>query len=117
MTDGSQSDAERTLDNAQLLESIAPWGQEFEQPLFDDLFSVVSCRPEGKGHLKLTLRSVSDASCAGEVIDAIAFNQAGCFSENEQVHVVYSLSVNAYRGNLSLQLQVRYIASGDGLIG
>jgi single-stranded-DNA-specific exonuclease len=117
LTDGSLSDAERTLDNAQLLESLAPWGQEFEQPLFDDTFFIVSCRVVGKGHLKMTLRSVGSASDSGRLTDAIAFNQASCFGENDRVKVVYSLSVNAYRGNLSLQLQVMYIASDDGLTG
>lgn len=115
LTDGSLSDGERTLDNAQLLESLAPWGQEFAQPLFDDMFSIASCRPVGKGHLKLTLRSVADSSSPSRAIDAIAFNQAGSFSENELVNVVYSLSVNTYRGSCSLQLQVKHIESANEL--
>jgi single-stranded-DNA-specific exonuclease len=110
VTDGSLSDNERTLTNAQLLTDLSPWGQEFPAPLFDDVFTISSAREVGKGHLKLSLVSQSGSeSKQGQRYDAIAFNQPDIFTIGDAVQVVYSLSVNHYRGNLSLQLQVKYM--------
>jgi len=109
-SDGSLSDAERTLSNAHLISTISPWGQEFPAPQFDDLFIIESAREVGSGHLKARLRSIPDAQSAdyGTIYDAIAFNQPNCFSIGATVHVVYALSVNHYRGEQSLQLQVAH---------
>jgi len=110
VTDGALSDNERTLANAQLLTELSPWGQDFPAPLFDDFFTIGSAREVGKGHLKLSLVSQSDAHAKqGQRYDAIAFNQPDIFAVGETVQVVYSLSVNHYRGNQSLQLQVMYM--------
>ena len=111
LSDGGLRDADRTLFNAQLIGEIAPWGQEFPAPQFDDVFIVESTRPVGTGHLKLRLRSSPDAGHEdyGNIYEAIAFNQADCFNAGDVVHVVYALSVNHYRGNQSLQLQVKHV--------
>jgi len=106
-SDGSLTQAERTLDNAMLLDSLVPWGQEFELPLFDDVFVIRHSKVVGKGHLKLSLNAVTDGVVASQPIEAIAFNQPDIFSVGERTHIVYSLSVNAFRGRLSLQLQVK----------
>lgn len=107
-SDGSLGDAERTLSNAQLINTICPWGQGFPAPQFDDLFIVESAREVGTGHLKARLRSCPDAQSAdyGTIYDAIAFNQPNCFPPGDIVHVVYAISVNHFRGEQSLQLQV-----------
>jgi len=109
-SDGSLGDAERTLSNAHLISTISPWGQGFPAPQFDDLFIIESAREVGAGHLKARLRSIPDTDSGdyGAIYDAIAFNQPNCFSIGETVHVVYALSVNHYRGEQSLQLQVAH---------
>jgi len=114
-SDGSLGDAERTLSNAQLINTICPWGQGFAAPQFDDLFIIESAREVGVGHLKARLRSSPDAQNAdyGTIYDAIAFNQPNCFSTGDTVRVVYALSVNHYRGEQSLQLQVAYMQISD----
>ena len=110
-SDGSLGDSERTLTNAQLIATICPWGQAFTEPQFDDLFIVESAREVGTGHLKLQLRSSPDGSPDdyGTIYSAIAFNQPDCFTIGETIRVVYALSVNHYRGNQSLQLQVAHM--------
>ena len=110
-SDGSLGDAERTLSNAQLIDTICPWGQGFPAPQFDDLFIIESAREVGNGHLKAQLRSSPDNQSAdyGTIYDAIAFNQPNCFSIGETVRVVYALSVNHYRGEQNLQLQVAHM--------
>lgn len=111
LSDGGLDDKERSMGNAQLLSDISPWGQEFPPPLFDDVFSIEMTRVVGKGHLKLRLRSVESAGGAeyGTVYEAIAFNQPNSYAPGDIVHVAYSLSVNHYRGDQTLQLQVAHI--------
>jgi len=112
LTDGSLSDTERSLSNAQLLSDICPWGQDFPQPLFDDLFTVESSRVVGHAHLQLRLRSSDDDSKhsdTGQVFNAIAFNQSDEFGVGELIRVVYALTVNHYRGRQSLQLNAQHI--------
>ncbi len=110
-SDGSLGDAQRTLSNAQLINTICPWGQGFPAPQFDDLFIVESAREVGTGHLKARLRSSPDAQSAdyGTIYDAIAFNQPNSFSPGDIVHVVYAILVNHFRGEQSLQLQVAHM--------
>ncbi len=111
VSDGALSDAERTMENASALQDISPWGQDFPVPLFDDNFLIEHARVVGKNHLKLKLRSVEsdDNPSYGAVYDAIAFNQPDSFALGDLVHVAYSLSVNHYRGNQSLQLEVAHM--------
>jgi len=115
-SDGGLGDAQRTLQNAQLLNTICPWGMGFAAPQFDDLFIVESVREVGTGHLQARLRSSPDAQTTdyGTIYDAIAFNQTNHFSIGDTVHVVYTLSVNLYRGRQSLQLQVAHIQISEG---
>lgn len=116
ISDGGLNDDERSMENAQLLTDIVPWGQEFPAPLFDDVFIVESTRVVGNGHLKLRLRSAESSKnqAYGTIYDAIAFNQPNSFSSGDLVHVAYSLSVNHYRGNQSLQLQVAHMQISKG---
>ena len=111
LSDGGLDDTERSMVNAQLLADIMPWGQDFPAPLFDDVFSVETTRVVGNGHLKLRLRSTESepGQAYGTVYEAIAFNQPDRYKSGDLVHVAYSLSVNHYRGNQTLQIQVAHI--------
>lgn len=104
--DGSLSCAERTLDNARLLEHLMPWGQAFEAPLFTGNFIVASQREVSDGkHLKMTLEDLQTQS----TVDAIAFNCTAVTSEGEEVRLVYSLEVNTWRERQQLQLRVHHL--------
>ena len=105
LSDGPLAQAELTLDNAQLLASIMPWGQGFEAPVFDGTFRIVSQKVVGKGHLKLLL----EASDSAQRIDGIAFNQTPVAAEGELLRIVYALDVNRYRDRCSLQLRVQHL--------
>ncbi len=106
-SDGELQADEFSLELAELLRSAGPWGQQFPEPLFDGVFTVVNQRVVGGQHLKLSLR------CAGgtRALDAIAFQQAGTaqLAEGQQVRVAYRLDSNEYRGLLGLQLVVECI--------
>lgn len=98
-TDGDLAAEEFTLDIARDLQRQV-WGQGFPEPLFENDFQVQSQRIVGEKHLKLKLTSPAGS------FDAIRF-----FSVDpapDYVHAVYSLSINEYNGNESLQLIVRH---------
>ncbi|MDD2915181.1 MAG: single-stranded-DNA-specific exonuclease RecJ [Gallionella sp.] len=98
-TDGALKQGEMTLEVARILEQQV-WGQGFPAPQFNDDFTVQNQRVVGEKHLKLRL------SMQGITIEAILFGHNQPLPE--QVHAVYSLSVNEYNGNQSLQLIVRH---------
>ena len=117
LTDGSLSEADRCLPNARLLQSVAPWGQEFGPPVFDDYFIIDALQSVGTGHLKLKLRGApSGDKTDSNAMDAIAFNQRNCFTIGDRVHVVYSLSVNHFRRTVALQLHVLYLKVENPLL-
>lgn len=105
LTDGSLLAADFTLDTAHLLQQAGPWGQQFPEPCFDNVFEILEQRIVGQHHLKLTF-AIPDN---GQTIDAIAFNVDPEHWPNhriKQVHVAYRLDVNVYQGRSRLQLMV-----------
>lgn len=98
-TDGALAKAEFSMDAALGLKQQV-WGQGFPQPLFEGGFAVQQQRVVGEKHLKLKL-----ASDAG-IFDAMLFFHAEPLPG--KIHAVYSLEINEYNGNASLQLIVRH---------
>ena len=94
------------LRTAQSLRDAGPWGSAFPEPLWNGDFNVVEQRTVGENHLKMRVRPVS----GGNVIDAIAFNQAGTVYRGV-VQLAYRLDVNEYRGAQTPQLIVEQIAA------
>ena len=98
-TDGALENAEMNLDVARILDAQV-WGQGFPAPQFNDDFVVQNQRVVGEKHLKLRLEA------KGKIIEAILFGHNEPLPE--QIHAVYSLSVNEYNGMQSVQLIVRH---------
>lgn len=104
VTDGPLASSELTLENAELLARVMPWGQGFEAPLFSDRFRVVSQKVVGTGHLKLVLEPAE----SGQRLDAIAFNQEPV-DDGAVLQVVYALDANRFRDRCTLQLRVQHL--------
>lgn len=102
-SDGELSNKQLTIENAHALKFSLPWGQGFEEPLFDGVFKLVDQRIVGKNHLKMTLSQ-------GDVfVDAIAFNIDVLLWPNQslsEVKIAYKLDINEFRGQHNLQLIV-----------
>lgn len=111
LTDGVLDDADFSLDSARELEFLQPWGQGFPAPLFDDTFEITHVQPVGSNHSRLRLKR----SCGNREVAAIAFNRRIDRAEGRLWRVVYSLGVNRYSGNESLQLGVQYMVPVDDL--
>lgn len=113
VSDGLPAPLDFTINMARQLRFIAPWGQNFPEPLFDGLFNVLNYRLLGadKNHLKLTLQH----PLGGPALDAILFGieRHGLLPDSlmalRQVHIVFEMDVNEFRGNESVQLIIRHI--------
>jgi len=108
-TDGELSSDEIALDTAQALRDGGPWGQAFPEPCFDGRFAIRNARVVGDKHLKMWV-TTGDQS---RNFDAIAFNFRGG-DENTalpegDVHLVYRLDINEYKGERRLQLLVDHV--------
>ena len=104
-SDGSLAAHEFDMQLAQQLRHAGPWGQRFPEPLFHGDFKIISQRLVGEKHLKLVLQSTTSAPS----VDAIAFNVDLDTWPNpniQEAQVAYTLDVNEFRGNESLQLIV-----------
>lgn len=103
LSDGQLTPDNINLDFAQTLMQSGPWGQGFEEPIFDNVFEMVSQRIVGQKHLKMVLK-------LGTVtVDAIAFNidvDTWPDLNVKHVHVAYKLNINEFRGQQSVQCMV-----------
>jgi single-stranded-DNA-specific exonuclease len=106
-TDGAIDSRYLSIDVCEQLKYASPWGQLFPEPEFDDSFRVLNWRIVGGKHLKLEL--LKDDT--GECYDAIAFNKtdADLPVGDDDIHIVYRLDVNEFRGKRTLQLIVTHI--------
>ena len=113
ITDGLPNIQEFSINTARQLRFVAPWGQNFPEPLFDGSFRVINHRLLGaeKNHLKLTLQHPH----GGLTLDGILFGieRHGLSQQDvthlQQVHIVFDMDVNEFRGNESVQLIVRHL--------
>jgi len=106
VTDGQLPGDAIALGFARSLRDAGPWGSGFPEPMWSGDFSVVEQRVVGEKHLKLRVRPAS----GGNIVDAIAFNQAGP-AYRGTVQLAFRLDVNEYRGIESPQLVVEQVAT------
>ncbi len=112
LSDGELSTQMLTLEFAERLREAGPWGQNFPEPLFDDIFTIVQQRIVGEKHLKIVVQK--DGLQGQQVFDGIAFNidvKAWPNAEAKQVHLAYRLDVNEFRGTRTVQLLVEDITA------
>jgi len=107
LTDGELSPHEFSLDTVKMIMNAGPWGQQFPEPQFDNIFKVIDQRLVGQYHLKLLLQPFGDDS---KTIDAIAFNIDNEKWPNHRakyIHVVFNMDINEYQGRQKLQLLIQ----------
>ena len=106
VTDGQLPESDLTLGLAEALESGGPWGQAFEAPSFEGVFTISDMRVVGEKHLKFRLFTEAG------LIDAIAFNaevETWTRDKPKTLRCVYRPCVNEYRGERRLQLQIEVL--------
>jgi len=106
LSDGALPISEMNLNFAEQLRASGPWGQNFIEPVFDDVFTLVQQRIVGEKHLKMVVQKDR------QVFDAIAFNIDVKRWPNplcNQVQLAYRLDINEFRGKQSVQLLVEQL--------
>lgn len=107
-SDGELTAADFGLPLVRSLNAIGPWGQKFEEPLFDGVFRVVQQRWLKEVHLKLVLQVPGSQ----QLVDAIAFNVPNTGWElpaTEHIQIAYRLQENVFRGQSQLQLMIAHV--------
>ncbi|MEM7053993.1 MAG: single-stranded-DNA-specific exonuclease RecJ [Pseudomonadota bacterium] len=104
--DGGLSADELSAETAAALADAGPWGQGWEEPLFDGVFQVLNRRIVGQKHLKLSLSPIT----GGPAIDAIAFGAGDrCYQElPHPLRITYRLELNRWRGQVNPQLNIQH---------
>lgn len=107
-TDGALQSEDFSLAFVEALEQAAIWGHGFVMPSFDGVFEVVSAKILQDKHLKLLLRYPQ----VQYPIDAIWFNFDSALWDYRasQVHILFTLSVNEWQGQQSLQLLIQNLS-------
>jgi single-stranded-DNA-specific exonuclease len=109
-SDGGIPPGQMTLDTARAIAAGGPWGQGFEEPVFDDDFEVLSSRVVGDRHWKLVLKLPS----AESVVDGIAFNAVSDMPEMpRRIRAAYRLDENEWQGRVNLQLRLEYLQAAE----
>ena len=106
LSDGQLAVEQFDLSIAQELRDAGPWGQGFPAPIFDGVFELKQQRLVGLKHLKMVLQQ------GDKLIDAIAFNidpEAWPNLSVKEIFCVYSLDVNEFRGQRTVQLLVQLL--------
>ena len=105
-SDGELLTKDMTLAFAEILREAGPWGQNFPEPVFDDVFNLVQQRIVGEKHLKLVVEKDQ------QIFDAIAFNvdiKRWPDNQAKQVKLAYRLDINEFRGKQTVQLMVEQL--------
>ena len=110
LSDGPLGDELDDLLFIRQLKNLAPWGQGFPEPVFDNVFRVVEQRLVGEIHLKLVLTPEHHVD---QRVDAICFRflphpGAPC-PDFDRIHAAYRLDINEFAGRISPQLIIEYL--------
>ncbi|WP_223912272.1 single-stranded-DNA-specific exonuclease RecJ [Geobacter sp. AOG1] len=98
-----------TLQMAEQLESLAPFGMGNPEPVFVLRgMAVTERRLLKERHLKMRL------SAGGRIFNAIGFNMAGRDDPGERCDVAFSFGVNVWKGKKSLQLRLKDFKMAEG---
>jgi len=107
-TDGSLTEDEISFASIAELKGLEPYGREFEAPVFEGEFKVQSIRSIGAEANHLMIQLATD-SFSFRAVWFRALDKKGDsfpFNNNDDIHAVYQLKENYFRGNFSVQLHI-----------
>ncbi|SFT78586.1 single-stranded-DNA-specific exonuclease RecJ [Halomonas saccharevitans] len=109
LTDGELAPDQLCLATLDELERLAPFGREFDAPLFEGDFLVESLRPVGAdgSHLMLEL-SAGATSLKAIWFRALTPGEVPAFGVGATLHCAFKLNRNRWRGRESLQLMIEH---------
>jgi single-stranded-DNA-specific exonuclease len=109
LSDGAMAPAACAIDTALALRDGGPWGQGFPEPVFDDVFEVLTWRTVGEQHLKLELAWPG----AARRVSAIQFGGFQGDAPPSRLRIAYRLQPDDWRGGDAVQLVVVHREAAD----
>ncbi len=103
LSDGPLDADQMTREVVDEIAAAGPWGQGFEEPVFDNEFEVQDWRVLGESHLKLSLQHIG----GGAPVSAIHFGGWSGLPPPSRIHAAYVLGADDYRGRNGVQLLLR----------
>ncbi|TLF49815.1 DHH family phosphoesterase [Halomonas urmiana] len=109
LTDGKLAPHQLGLATLDELERLAPFGREFDAPLFESEFLVEALRPVGAdgSHLMLEL-SAGATSLKAIWFRALTPGEVPAFGVGATLYCAFKLNRNRWRGRESLQLMIEH---------
>ncbi|WP_280554392.1 single-stranded-DNA-specific exonuclease RecJ [Halomonas sp. 25-S5] len=113
-TDGELAPHQLGLATLDELERLAPYGREFDAPLFQGEFLVEALRPVGAdgSHLMLEL-SAGATSLKAIWFRALTPGEMPAFGVGATLHCAFKLNRNRWRGRESLQLMIEHASAHE----
>jgi single-stranded-DNA-specific exonuclease len=109
-TDGALTADELNRDTAELLAQCGPWGQGFAEPLFDNVFEVLSWQVLKDKHLKLQLALPGQR----QAFSGICFNAWRGQPLPARINAAYHLHMNDFRDKREFQCLIRHFEAVHG---
>ena len=94
------------VDFARSLERLGPYGHGFEEPCFDGIFNVAEVKPLGESNLRFVLLGY------GGFLRPVCFKateEQRALKVGQRVRVVYTVSVNRYKGKETFEAKISLI--------
>ncbi|RXE49751.1 single-stranded-DNA-specific exonuclease RecJ [Chromohalobacter israelensis] len=109
LTDGALEPAQLSLASVDELARLAPYGREFDAPLFEGEFRIEQLRAVGAdgNHLMLEL-SMGRVSHRAIWFRALTPGEVPAFGPGDRLHCAYKLARNRWKGRESLQLMIEH---------
>lgn len=111
-TDGGLEAEEFTLEAAEALVALGPYGQECPAPVFENALEIREIVPVGRGekgkvHMKLSLGLPGEAAASAIMFNVIEHEDDPLpFAVGDLRTFAYTLDINEFRGNRTVQLKI-----------
>ena len=107
-TDGALDCEHFDIALARQLRYAGPWGQSYPEPLFDNVFQLLSLKVIAEKHWRLNLQHTGRR----ESLEAMLFNAPSQQPAAGLLRVIYQIDINEWNGRERLQLLVRHWMPG-----
>lgn len=104
ISDGELPSNYQNLAFARDLEAFGPWGNGFEEPCFDGIFTVENVVLVVSRHIRFVLRGEDGSTMRAIKLRATANEKQ--ITENTKVRVVYNVGVSHYMGSERLEIRI-----------
>ena len=108
LTDGALDCEHFDIALARQLRYAGPWGQSYPEPLFDNVFQLLSLKVIAEKHWRLNLQHTGRR----ESLEAMLFNAPSQQPAAGLLRVIYQIEINEWNGRERLQLLVRHWMPG-----